>query len=209
MINRVSRSQLFLGDRQQLIGSFGKCAEGAAGEQAERAANRSQWGAQFVAHHGHELVPIRSTSRRCVMFEHDDGTARGRAGSGGRGPPDGQWGRRHFDRELPAIGPDVGVLLRDRREAVPYRLGDVALAFRSRGAIGVPSVERVVRAATDQFGRREPQHSGRRRIDKGDPSSRVDAVDAVTDRLQQQLAPFGQPAQISRAFCDSSLQPLA
>ena len=56
LISRISRSRVLGGDHRHALGRRRQLADGAAGEQAERAADRGQRRAQLVADHRDELV---------------------------------------------------------------------------------------------------------------------------------------------------------
>jgi hypothetical protein len=176
--------------------------ECAAGDQAERAANGGQRRAQFMAHHGHEfalqpvdLVPLGDVA------EHHNGPDRLAV--------DDEWRRRDLDRNGQAVGAEVTVLLGVGDHLVADRLRDVALVGRVVRAVRRVGVEHLVRVLTDQFVRRIPEHPGGGGIHEGDESSLVDAVDAVADRVDQQVALLGDLTQRPAALDHLLLQDLA
>ena len=182
-------------------GRRGQRSEGAAGDQTERAADGGQRSAQLVAHHGHELAlqPVDLMPLGDVA-EHHDG-------------PDGlavhdQWRRRDLHRYRQAVGAKVTVLLGIGDDLVADRLRDVTLIGRVVRAIRRIGVEHLVGVLADQFVRRIPEHPCGGGIDEGDESGLVDPVDAVADRVDQQVALLGDLSQRPAALDHLLLQDL-
>ena len=154
--------------------------EDAAGDQAERGAQRSQRRAQLVAHGGDELVfhAIEPAALGDIR-ERDDGAAHDSIVY--------QLARDVFHRERGAVLAPEDFVVHAHRLLRVQRFLDRAVLVGIRRAIGLRVVYQLVRVLADDLVHRIAEHAGAGLVAEGEVAVDIESPDAVADGGEDRL----------------------